>query len=90
LYPHDQVKLAQKAGVTIFGPVVNTKTSKPCPWNLSRAITFMKACSAAATIPIHVNMGMGVGAVTVNDHPPIDIVSRASKAMVEICRLDGL
>jgi dimethylamine--corrinoid protein Co-methyltransferase len=50
----------------------------------------MKACSAAATIPIHVNMGMGVGAVTVNDHPPIDIVSRASKAMVEICRLDGL
>ena len=90
LYPHDQVKLAQKAGVTIFGPVVKTNTSESCPWNLSRAITFMKACSAAATIPIHVNMGMGVGSVTVNDHPPIDIVSRASKAMVEICRLDGL
>jgi len=35
-------------------------------------------------------MGMGVGAVTVADHPPIDIVSRASKAMVEITRLDGL
>jgi len=90
LYPHDQVKLAQKAGVTIFGPVVNTNTSETCPWNLSRAITFVKACCEVAEIPIHVNMGMGVGAVTVNDHPPIDIVSRASKAMVEICRLDGL
>jgi dimethylamine--corrinoid protein Co-methyltransferase len=35
-------------------------------------------------------MGMGVGGVPVADHPPIDIVSRASKAVVEICRLDGL
>lgn len=90
LYPHDQVKLAEKAGVTIFGPVVNTNTSESCPWNLSRSITFMKECSKVANIPIHVNMGMGVGAVTVNDHPPVDVVSRASKAMVEICRLDGL
>jgi dimethylamine--corrinoid protein Co-methyltransferase len=37
-----------------------------------------------------VNMGMGVGAVPVANHPPIDVVSRASKAMVEIVRLDGL
>jgi len=28
--------------------------------------------------------------VPMNALPPIDIVSRASKAMVEICRLDGL
>jgi dimethylamine--corrinoid protein Co-methyltransferase len=90
LYPHQQVKLAEKAGVTIFGPVVTTNTSMSCPWNLSRAVTFMKACCDVANIPIHVNMGMGVGGVTVNDHPPIDVVSRASKAMVEICRLDGL
>ena len=90
LYPHDQVKLAEKAGVTIFGPAINTSTSHSCPWNLARAITFIKACCEVATIPIHVNMGMGVGAVTVNDHPPVDTVSRASKAMVEICRLDGL
>ena len=33
---------------------------------------------------------MGVGAMTVHDHPPLDVASRASKAMVEICRLDGL
>ncbi len=90
LYPHDQVKRAEKAGVTIFGPVVNTKTSKSCPWNLARAITFIKRCCEEATIPVHVNMGMGVGAVTLHNHPPIDIVSRVSKAMVEICRLDGL
>ena len=90
LYPHEQLKLAQKAGVTIFGPVVNTNTNRSIPWNLSRAITFMKACVEISRIPIHVNMGMGVGAVTVTDHPPIDIVSRASKAMVEMTRLDGL
>jgi dimethylamine---corrinoid protein Co-methyltransferase len=90
LYAQDQVKLAEKAGATIFGPVCNTNTNASSPWNLARAITFMKACGEAAEIPVHVNMGMGVGAVTVHDHPPIDIVSRASKGMVEICRLDGL
>lgn len=90
LYPHQQVKLAEKAGISIFGPVVNTNASKSVPWNLARAITFNKACVEVSNIPIHVNMGMGVGAITVNDHPPIDIVSRASKAMVEIAKLDGL
>jgi dimethylamine--corrinoid protein Co-methyltransferase len=90
MYAHDQVKAAEKAGVTIFGPVVNSKASRSCPWNLSRAITFVKACCEVANIPIHVNMGMGVGGVPMTAHPPIDIVSRASKAMVEICRLDGL
>ncbi len=90
LYAHDQVKLAEKAGASIFGPVVNTKTNRSCPWNLSRAITFTKACGEVANIPIHVNMGMGVGGVTMTNHPPLDATSRASKAMVEICRLDGL
>jgi dimethylamine--corrinoid protein Co-methyltransferase len=90
MYAHDQVKMAEKAGVTIFGPVVNMKTSRSCPWNLSRVITFMKACCEVASIPIHVNMGMGVGGVPMTSHPPVDITSRASKAMVEICRLDGL
>ena len=90
LYPHQQVKVAEQAGVTIFGPAINTNTSKSIPWNLARAITFVKACCEASTIPVHANMGMGVGAVTVNDNPPVDVLSRASKAMVEICRLDGL
>ena len=90
LYPHDQVKIAQKAGVRIFGPVCNTNTNKSTPWNVARAVTFMKACCEVAEIPVHVNMGMGVGAIPVHDHPPLDTASRASKAMVEICRLDGL
>jgi dimethylamine---corrinoid protein Co-methyltransferase len=90
MYAHEQVKLAEKAGAGIFGPVVNTNTNESSAWNVSRAVTFMKACCEVATIPIHVNMGMGVGAVTVNDHPPLDIISRASKAMVELCKLDGL
>jgi len=90
LYPHGQLKLAQKAGVTIFGPVVNTNSTESSPWNLARATTFIKAAGEIAGIPLHPNMGMGVGAVPLNDHPPADIVSRASKAMVEICRLDGL
>jgi dimethylamine--corrinoid protein Co-methyltransferase len=90
MYPHEQVKVAEKAGVTIFGPVVNTNTNESSPWNVSRAITYMKACCEVANIPVHVNMGMGVGAMTVHDHPPLDMASRASKAMVEICRLDGL
>ena len=90
LYPHQMVKLVEKAGGTIFGPVCNTDTNMSTPWNASKAITFMKACGEVAEIPIHVNMGMGVGAVPVSDFPPIDIVSRVSKAMVEIVRLDGL
>jgi dimethylamine--corrinoid protein Co-methyltransferase len=90
LYPHEQVKLAQEAGVTIFGPVVNTNTSQSCAWNLARALTFLKPCIENSTIPIHVNVGMGVGAVPVVDNPPTDVVSKASKALVEITRLDGL
>jgi len=90
LYPHQQVELVQKAGATIFGPVVNTNTSKSSPWNISRAVTLVKACGEASKIPIHVNMGMGVGAVPVTNFPPTDIVSRASKAMAELVRLDGL
>jgi dimethylamine--corrinoid protein Co-methyltransferase len=90
LYPHEQVKLAQKAGVTIFGPVVNTSTSHSSAWNLARTVTFLKPCVENSTIPIHANVGMGVGSVPVVDNPPTDAVSKASKVLVEITRLDGL
>jgi len=69
---------------------VNTNTSQSCAWNLARALTFLKPCIENSTIPIHVNVGMGVGAVPVVDNPPTDVVSKASKALVEITRLDGL
>ena len=90
MYPHQQVKIAEKAGVTIFGVTVNTNSSKSFPWNIARVITFVKACTEVATIPVHVNVGMGVGAIPVFDTPPTDIVSRASKAIVEIGKADGL
>jgi dimethylamine--corrinoid protein Co-methyltransferase len=90
LYPKDQLALAEKAGAAIFGPVVNTNANESTPWNLARTIALIKPCGETASIPIHANMGMGVGAVPVTDYPPVDVVSRASKAMVELCRLDGL
>ena len=90
LYPHDQVKLVEKAGANIFGPVVNTNSTKSFPWNISRAVTFIKACSEVANIPVHVNVGMGVGGTPMAYVPPTDVVSRASKAMVEIAKIDGL
>jgi dimethylamine--corrinoid protein Co-methyltransferase len=90
LYPHEQVKVAQKAGVTIFGPAITTSTNRSIPWALARAITFTKACVQAADIPVHGNMGMGVGGLPLCETPPVDAVSMASRAMTEITRLDGL
>jgi len=90
LYPQGQVKLAQKAGVTIFGPTVNVATNKSLPFSLARSVTYTKACTEVSEIPIHANMGMGVGGVPLTISPPVDALSRASKAHVEICRLDGL
>lgn len=89
-YAHEQVKVAELAGASLFGSVVNTNTSMSTPWNLARAVVFTKACTEVANIPVHANMGMGVGALTVNDFVPVDILSRCSKAMVELCNLDGL
>ena len=90
LYPHKQLELAEKAGVTIFGPTTNIVTNKSLPWNIARAVNFAKACTEQAHIPCHACMGMGVGGVPLTLSPPIDALSRASKAMVEIGRLDGL
>lgn len=89
-YPHEQVKVAQDAGVDIFGPAVNTNPTKSIPWNIARSVTFTKACVEAAKIPVHANLGMGVGGLPLCYTPPIDAVSIASKAHVEIARLDGL
>lgn len=90
MYPHEQVKVAEKAGATIFGPVVNTNTNRTFPWNLARAVTMSKACGEAANIPVHANVGMGVGGVPMTITTPTDCVSRASTAMAEIAKMDGL
>ena len=90
LWPHQQMKLVEKAGASIFGPVVNTNTGKTSPWNVARAVTFVKACTQDAAIPIHPNVGMGVGGVPSFEVPPIDVVTRASAAMIEVGKADGL
>ena len=90
LYPHDQVKLAKKAGVSIFGPAINIVTNESLPWNIARSVTYTKACSEVSEIPVHACLGMGVGGVPLTLTQPLDALSRASKAHVEICRLDGL
>lgn len=90
LYPHDQVKLAEQAGASIFGLVVNTNSNMSFAWNIARVCTFVKACTQVARIPVHVNVGMGVGAIPLSLTPPVDAVCRADKALIEIGKADGL
>jgi len=89
-YPHQQIKFAEKAGANVFGPVVNTNTSKSLAWNLARSVTFIKECIKVAKIPCHVNMGMGVGGIPMCETVPLDAITRCGKAMVEIAKVDGI
>lgn len=43
-----------------------------------------------AEIPVHPNVGMGVGGVPMSPYPPADAVSRVSRALVDILKCDGL
>jgi len=90
LYPHQQCHLAAKAGADVFGAVVNTNTSKSLAWNLARAVTFVKQCVIDCPIPVHVDMGMGVGGIPMAEVVPMDAVTRCNKAMVEIAKVDGV
>jgi dimethylamine--corrinoid protein Co-methyltransferase len=90
LKPEGQLAVAQRAGATVFGPAVNTNTSRSTPWNVARALTFVKPCMATAEIPVHMNVGMGVGGVPMTPFAPVDAVSRVSRACVDVLRLDGL
>ncbi len=90
LFPQDQVKLAKEAGATVFGPAINIVTTNSLPWNVARSVTFCKACSEVSEIPVHANLGMGVCGIPLTLTVPVDALSRATKAHVEICKLDGL
>jgi dimethylamine--corrinoid protein Co-methyltransferase len=90
LWPKDQLEVCQDAGATIFGPAVNIRTGKSCAWNAAYAITVTKPCMDVARIPVHPNVGEGVGGVPVNGYPPEDAASRAARAHVDILRCDGL
>ena len=43
LWPRDQMKLAAKAGVTIFGPAINVNTGKSVAWNVARTLHHRQA-----------------------------------------------
>jgi dimethylamine--corrinoid protein Co-methyltransferase len=89
-WPLGQLKACEAAGATIFGPAVNVNTTKSLAWNTARTCALIKPVTAEATIPVHVNAGMGVGGVAMTPYPPSDATSRASRALVDICRIDGL
>ncbi len=89
MWPRDQLRMVQQAGASIYGPAVNINTGKSTAWNIARAITFIKPAMEIAEIPVHVNVGMGVGGVPTCVYPPADATSRASKAFVEILKVDG-
>ena len=90
LYPHKQVKLAEQAGASIFGAVVNTNCNASFPWNIARVCTLLKACTEVAQIPVHADVGMGVCGIPMCETAPADIVSRVDKCLIEICKIDGL
>lgn len=90
MWPLDQLRAVTAAGATIFGPAVNVNTTKSLAWNTARACALVKPVTAEATIPVHMNAGMGVGGVPMTPYPPVDATSRASRALVDILKLDGL
>ena len=83
-------QVSAKAGANVFGAVCNTNTSRSLAWNLARSVTFIKAAVEESPIPVHVDMGMGVGGIPMKETPPVDAVSRCNKAMVEIAKVDGV
>ncbi len=90
MYTCDQAKAVEAAGADIFGMAVNTVTTKSVQWNLARAATYLKATTAAVSIPVHANVGMGVCGVPMMEQPPIDSVTRVSKTLVQLGKADGL
>ena len=90
MYPQDQVKVAETAGVSLYGVAIGTVTSESLAWNIARSATLVQAAVRNADIPVHVNVGMGVGGIPIVEVPPIDSVTRASKSLVEIGKADGL
>jgi dimethylamine--corrinoid protein Co-methyltransferase len=89
-YPAKQVKTVESAGAKIYGPVVNTNSSRSFAWNLSRSLTHVKEATRVANIPVFPNVGMGVGGIPLTNVSPTDATTRVSKAMLEIGKADGL
>jgi dimethylamine--corrinoid protein Co-methyltransferase len=90
MYPHGQAEMAEAAGASIYGVAIGTSTNQSLAWNIARTATFVKEAVTTVNIPIHVNVGMGVGGVPMMEAPPIGSVTRASKSLAQIGKADGL
>jgi dimethylamine--corrinoid protein Co-methyltransferase len=90
MWAADQLAMATQAGATVFGPAVTVDTGRTVAWNTARTLTLVKPCVEQATIPVHLNVGMGVGGVPMALYCPVDATARVSRAAVDILRLDGL
>ena len=90
MWPHDQVKAAAQAGAHIWGPAVNINTGKTCAWNAARTVALLRRACEEAEIAVHPNVGMGVCGVPMTLRAPVDAVCRASRALVDLLRIDGL
>lgn len=89
-YPARQIKSVEAAGAHSYGAVVNTNSSRSFAWNLARSVTYVKEATRVANIPVLVNVGMGVGGIPLTNTSPTDATTRASKAMLEVGKADGL
>ena len=59
-------------------------------WNVARSATMIKECVKQSEIPVHADLGMGVGGVPMCEVPPTDCVTRAGKILIEIANIDGI
>ena len=67
-----------------------TNSSRSFAWNVARSAVIVKECEKGSNIPVHVNLGMGVGGIPMCELPPTDIVGRSGKILVEIANVDGI
>lgn len=89
-FPAKQAQAVSAAGANTFGCVVNTNSSKTFAWNLARSLTYVRMATKTSDIPVLPNVGMGVGGIPLTNTSPTDATTRASKAMLEIGKADGL
>jgi dimethylamine---corrinoid protein Co-methyltransferase len=90
MWPAEQMEAAAEAGATIFGPAVTLNTGRTVAWNTARAITLVKPCVEQSPIPVHMNVGMGVGGIPMALYCPVDATARVGRSMVDLLHLDGL
>jgi len=90
MYPHKQLKMAEKAGADAFSTHIYITPKEPFPYDLAKSVTMIKEQVKAASIPIFMVPCMGCFSISMCDLPPLDVTSRAIKAFIEIANVDML